>query len=376
MSLLPRTSQSPPTMRLTLALALVMALAGCDAADSRLEDPAADALAVDAPGSVVAYEAVEDANADGVENTQARLGSRTQVARKTGVRLERGTVYYLYLPASLMTSGYRYTARVDPSAGDPDIEIRPFRENPSRSNVPATRVVRSSIAPNREVDIVHLAPGELKSGEAYVGFRVSVAGSSGATFDLTLYKEPTSTPPLVLYPLPGAFRSSYVNSPFRDNWPRSSERCTNGQPVPKWHTGLDLRASNPTEVYAVASGVVRGTYDQGKWRWAVVIEHPQLGLVTSYLHTEKRSTLRVGDVVPAGYKLGTVADLPDVNGRVGSHAGDHLHFGVQSGSFSSSNGRLHQVGSLPKSASTASCPSDYPVFPWRFLDPASDVTFE
>ena len=340
-------------------------VAGCDAS-APADDPALDKpfWDPDAPPRAFASADVEGVLADDTgANADARLsGGRTLIHDVPSRSLTSDKRFFVYVPSSTLRSGVRYTARIDVTSGDADLMLRPLRS--ADGTYDPTRTIRQSIAPARESDIVHFASSELRSGERAIAFAVKVEGGSSATFSLKLYREDVGTPPMVLYPLPGAFKTANVNLAFKANWPYSAESCQ-GVQVPKWHSGTDLKATRSTSVYAVASGTVRYIRSQGDWKTAVVVEHPHLGMLTSYLHTDPRDGLKVGQSVSAGQRVANVAALG---------SGDHLHFGAQTGAWESSNDFKHALGGLSKT--TVPCGSQYPVFPWRFVDPASGLDLE
>lgn len=93
----------------------------------------------------------------------------------------------------------------------------------------------------------------------------------------------------------------------------------------KGHTGIDLRASIGTPLYASLSGIVVGTgntdlfprcYSYGKW---VMIKHAN-GLSTLYAHMSLIS-VKIGDQLSTGDQIG-------YTGNTGYSTGPHLHFGV------------------------------------------------
>ena len=89
--------------------------------------------------------------------------------------------------------------------------------------------------------------------------------------------------------------------------------------VYKLHTGVDLRATSGTPIYAANSGkVITSGYNTAYGNY-VVIDHGG-GVATLYAHMTKR-LVSVGDTVKQGHKIGTV-------GSTGYSTGPHLHFEI------------------------------------------------
>ncbi len=86
------------------------------------------------------------------------------------------------------------------------------------------------------------------------------------------------------------------------------------------HNGVDLPAPKGKKIVAAGSGqVIRSRYHYSYGNY-VAVAHGD-GYMTLYAHMSKRS-VKVGDVVKAGQKLGEV-------GTTGSSTGNHLHFSVK-----------------------------------------------
>jgi hypothetical protein len=87
-----------------------------------------------------------------------------------------------------------------------------------------------------------------------------------------------------------------------------------------FHTGIDLTATEGTEVKAAASGVVSRSFYHGGYGNQVVIEHGN-GIATMYAHLSERQ-VTLGDQVVQGDVIGLV-------GNTGSYSlGAHLHWEV------------------------------------------------
>ncbi|MCQ2445736.1 MAG: peptidoglycan DD-metalloendopeptidase family protein [Clostridia bacterium] len=89
-----------------------------------------------------------------------------------------------------------------------------------------------------------------------------------------------------------------------------------------WHSGVDFKVPEGTNVYATAAGVVTkvGVFGNGDYGEAVVIDHGD-GFVTYYAHNSEL-LVKVGDRV----KKGTLIAL---SGNTGNSTGPHCHFEVR-----------------------------------------------
>ena len=170
--------------------------------------------------------------------------------------------------------------------------------------VAAQRVQRSAF-PSRYADDEALARSILRG---------STATSSSAASMPLLPTEPCPDDALtagtVVYPLP---RDAH----FTDlrNW------GGHGAHWARMHTGTDLSAPCGTPVLAATGGVVVVRTDQG-WagRWLVEVSTGPHDVTTWYAHMRALS-VRVGQTVTAGQRIGEVGDL-------GNATGCHLHFEV------------------------------------------------
>ncbi len=89
--------------------------------------------------------------------------------------------------------------------------------------------------------------------------------------------------------------------------------------LPRFHSGVDVKAAVGTPVLAAADGTVTFAGRKGTYGVLVALEH-RYGLVTRYAHMDK-AIVAVGDVVKAGDQIGTV-------GKTGKTTGANLHFEV------------------------------------------------
>lgn len=115
------------------------------------------------------------------------------------------------------------------------------------------------------------------------------------------------------YPLPRAYR---ITSGFGTR----TDPITGQRGV--FHSGIDFGAPGGTDVLAAEGGRVLVAEWYGGYGNTVIINHGQ-GLWTLYAHLRNNSiTVKVGDVVQRGDKIGEV-------GTTGRSTGNHLHFEVR-----------------------------------------------
>lgn len=124
-----------------------------------------------------------------------------------------------------------------------------------------------------------------------------------------------------------AAQSTYVGGTFM--WPLPAGNnvvtCIYGyrdHPVTgkyKLHTGVDLRASTGTKVYAANKGSVTTSGYSSAWGNYIIISHGG-GITTLYAHLSKRSVSK-GDTVKQG-------DIIGYSGNTGYSTAPHLHFEI------------------------------------------------
>ncbi len=88
----------------------------------------------------------------------------------------------------------------------------------------------------------------------------------------------------------------------------------------KFHSGIDLRAKKPTNVYTTADGVVKQAKYNKLSGKHIVVQH-NYGFETRYSHLSKMG-VEVGDVVQKG-------DLIGKSGNTGRSTAPHLHYEVR-----------------------------------------------
>lgn len=124
-----------------------------------------------------------------------------------------------------------------------------------------------------------------------------------------------------------AAQSTYVGGTFM--WPLPAANnvitCPYGMRkhpitgVRKLHTGIDLRATTGTKVYASNGGTVTTSAYSSAWGNYIIISHGG-GLTTLYAHLSRRSVSK-GDKVKRG-------DIIGYTGNTGYSTGPHLHFEI------------------------------------------------
>ena len=93
-----------------------------------------------------------------------------------------------------------------------------------------------------------------------------------------------------------------------------------GQRWGRQHEGIDIARPNGFTIKATDNGVVVAAGRAGTYGNRVVVDHKN-GYKTTYAHLSSIS-VKVGDVVPQGSKLG-------IMGSTGRSTGTHLHFEVE-----------------------------------------------
>ena len=89
------------------------------------------------------------------------------------------------------------------------------------------------------------------------------------------------------------------------------------------HDGIDFAAEAGTTVSAAADGTVYTVYEDETMGMTVVVKHDG-GYTTKYASLGEEVSVKAGDTVTAGQKLGTVG----ATALLESAIGDHLHFSV------------------------------------------------
>jgi len=90
------------------------------------------------------------------------------------------------------------------------------------------------------------------------------------------------------------------------------------------HKGVDLTSTTDNGVYSVLDGIVKEltyTYEDG---YCIVIEHDN-GLVTQYCSLSNTNSVKQGDTIVKGQKIGEISNTASNE----SLEGNHLHFSVE-----------------------------------------------
>lgn len=113
-----------------------------------------------------------------------------------------------------------------------------------------------------------------------------------------------------------------MRSPFN----RPSVQTTPFKKVGGWkcgyHTGVDRVCSTDTTIVAIADGVVQRVNDCGASYGNHVVYRTNDGIVVLCAHLAHKPTVRPGDKVTCGQKLGLM-------GSTGNSTGPHLHIELQ-----------------------------------------------
>ena len=119
-----------------------------------------------------------------------------------------------------------------------------------------------------------------------------------------------------------ALRAPSPISPIELAWPvRAQVGDLFGPRGRRFHSGIDLPTAPRVPVAAAGSGcVVWAGWRRGGWGKLVTIVHTR-GVRSMYAHLS-RVDVRVGECVPAGFRIGLV-------GSTGHSTGPHLHFEVR-----------------------------------------------
>ena len=89
------------------------------------------------------------------------------------------------------------------------------------------------------------------------------------------------------------------------------------------HNGVDIAAEEGTAVCAAAEGTVYTVYEDDTMGMTVVIRHPD-GYITKYASLAGDVTVKAGDTVTLGQKIGYVGNTALLENAIGSH----VHFSV------------------------------------------------
>lgn len=89
------------------------------------------------------------------------------------------------------------------------------------------------------------------------------------------------------------------------------------------HNGVDIAAEAGSQVCAAAAGTVYTVYEDDTMGMTVVIRHEE-GYVTKYASLDKEVSVKAGDAVTMGQKIGTVGNTALLENAIG----DHVHFSV------------------------------------------------
>lgn len=146
--------------------------------------------------------------------------------------------------------------------------------------------------------------------------------STNSSSDFSARAQAASIPKL--YSPSSAYSINNLSLKFGDPWPYTSTSCTNLN----WkHTGIDIKASAGSDVYAAEAGTVKVSKStSGSWKDYITIEHKDSQgnkYTTVYWHLYDRK-VSVSNSVTRGQKIAAVANM-------GSNT--HLHFGIRNAPY-------------------------------------------
>ena len=130
------------------------------------------------------------------------------------------------------------------------------------------------------------------------------------------------------YTLPMEFLA--VIHPFSDGQPVKNKTLN----VWRAHNSVDFKGEMGCKIMAVSDGVVTAMGTDPLWGNYLEITHPD-GYVSSYHGTKAESSLKKGDNVTGGQKIGELSDIP-----AEAYIGPHLHFTLKKDNDSVDPGKL------------------------------------
>lgn len=86
------------------------------------------------------------------------------------------------------------------------------------------------------------------------------------------------------------------------------------------HKGIDIKGASGDRINAVSDGVVTELVDSALWGTVVTVDHDN-GYVAKYCGLRKNSTVKPGDEIKSGEKIGLLDEIP-----LEKDDGIHLHF--------------------------------------------------
>lgn len=86
------------------------------------------------------------------------------------------------------------------------------------------------------------------------------------------------------------------------------------------HKGIDIKGASGDRINAVSDGVVTELVDSALWGTVVTVDHDN-GYVAKYCGLRKNSTVKPGDEIKSGDKIGLLDEIP-----LEKDDGIHLHF--------------------------------------------------
>lgn len=130
------------------------------------------------------------------------------------------------------------------------------------------------------------------------------------------YEEPTTEPPVTqtvefVFPLNNSVSKAFSRDELVKNATTGDWRI---------HKGIDIKGASGDRINAVSDGTVTELVDSALWGTIVTVDHSN-GFIAKYHGLRKDSTVKPGDEIKSGDKIGLLDEIP-----LEKDDGIHLHF--------------------------------------------------